>query len=420
MVQKVCLQIIVLIVFNLSICGCSFLQQEEFADIAWETSGYGNDGNFDGCLGNGVLYQPEAYVAGISATRIADGNRLWQITDKFKPKTEPIISGERLYIFSEAVNTEFKNTKPYLFVFNKNTGTIVARVTLTEEPGSGQGRWWLACYQGWVYFCYYTNYNTPTQVISISRLQESAIQEIGDVEQLINPSLFLQTSSPFQIPADKILFDKDRCFVFFSGIGWRGPLPEGLSMTDGYYPQEAIRVVCTDLDGVVQWESNLKYTGNGMGGTHRLVMNNDRLFIADWSGAACLEKSNGNVVWESAGMFCAIRFVLKGNRLFSSGYKPEGPDAGSLYCLNADTGAIVWSQSTRFSLDSNPIIMHERVYSVMSDALRVFNKDTGELLYENKDWGIPGYRSQGYVPQEGNIIYLPRENDIIALKLRGM
>ena len=118
-------------------------------------------------------------------------------------------------------------------------------------------------------------------------------------------------------------------------------------------------------------------------------------------------------MWEQSGFTSSDRLVLEGKKLYST------CDV-SLNCFNADTGALQWQYNSSFTLDSNPIIWKGRVYSVMADALRVFDAGNGKLLFTNSDWGLPGYRVQGYIPQQDNIIYLPKTNEIIALRLRDL
>ena len=52
-----------------------------------------------------------------------------------------------------------------------------------------------------------------------------------------------------------------------------------------------------------------------------------------------------------------------------------------------------------------------------ADGLRVYDKDTGEVLGIDTNLGLPGMRGQGYIPHNGDILYLPQTEKLVAVKL---
>lgn len=397
----------------LTCCGCPSepAEEEPFADVVWQTSGYGIDGCENGILSDGVLYQPEGWYGGISATRVSDGKLLWQIGQKFSAKSNVVVSGERLYIFSCAIHEDGIDVEDYLWVLNKESGTVMARVTLTGSPVLHQSEGWVALYKGYLYFPCTDDVFNPT-VDGIFRMAETDIELSGDTDQTRSVSLFLDVTQ-YQRPSVRFLFENDRVYVYLGGAGWRGRLPEGETLIPGYYPQDAVQVLCLNLDGTEIWKTGLQYAGRVSGANDVLLMDDTRLYLGDWSGRACLNKADGSLVWEQSGFTSSDRLVLEGKKLYST------CDV-SLNCFNAETGALQWQFNSSFTLDSNPIIWKSRVYCVMADALRVFEAGNGKLLFTNSDWGLPGYRVQGFIPYQDNIIYLPKINEITALRLRDL
>lgn len=411
--KNLVLPLVIILGLVLISCENPFAPKEEkpFADVVWKTSGYGNDGTQNGVLSDGVFYQPEVIYGGISATRVSDGKILWQIGKKFLASSNVVVSGELLYIFSDAYHGDGIDVEAYLWVLNKNTGVVIARVTLAWSKVIKQAEWWLAYNQGYLYFNCTDDQFNPT-VRGIFRLAETDIELSGEVEQARTVSLFLNATL-YQRPSVRPLFENDRVYVYVGGSGWRGPLPEGETLIPGYYPQEEVQVLCLNLDGTEIWKTGLQHAGDVAGSSDILVMDDTRLYLGDWSGRACLNKADGSLVWEQPGASVGWRLVLDGKKLYSI------CDV-SVYCFNAETGSLQWQYDSSFSLDSNPIVWKGNVYCVMADALRVFDAKNGKLLFTNKEWGIPGYSLQGFVPRQDDMIYIPRTNDMIALRLRDL
>jgi len=157
----------------------------------------------------------------------------------------------------------------------------------------------------------------------------------------------------------------------------------------------------------------LQYAGKVTSGAEKFILSGNHLYLGDWSGRACLNKADGSIVWEQVGYTADDRLVLAGNQLFSTG-------STNVYCFDAATGNQLWQYNTTYSADSNPILWDGRLYCVMADALRVFNPKNGKVLYENKDWGLPGSRAQGFIPQLDDMIFLPFSDEIVALRLRDL
>jgi len=124
-------------------------------------------------------------------------------------------------------------------------------------------------------------------------------------------------------------------------------------------------------------------------------------------------KSGPKVLWKAnVGPGCSS-FAVVGNRVYTMGNgekDAEDQDIGSIYCLNASTGAVVWKHTFPSKLDprafeggqcATPTVDGDRVYALSRQGLFFcLNKDTGAVVWSKNfltdfgtkllDWSYTG------------------------------
>lgn len=132
------------------------------------------------------------------------------------------------------------------------------------------------------------------------------------------------------------------------------------------------------------------------------VIDGNKVYIGTEGGEEdfyCLDVNTGNLIWKQL-----VSWVW-GSANVSDGlvYVP-GVD-GYVYCLEGETGAIVWRYRTERSTCSEPLIIGEHVYFGSWDHyLYKFNKKTGEYIWKYQLSG--GSDSGSPISGEGKI-FLP-------------
>ena len=174
----------------------------------------------------------------------------------------------------------------YLWVLNKKTGTVMARVTLTGSPVLHQSEGWVALYKGYLYFPCKDDVFNPT-VDGIFRMEEEDIELSGDTDQTRSVSLFLDVTQ-YQRPSS------DSCSRMTGYMSiWAAPVGAVVFLKARLYPrllsQEEVQVLCLNLDGTEIWKTGLQHAGRVSGANDVLLMD-DTAVSGRLVGACLLEQ----------------------------------------------------------------------------------------------------------------------------------
>lgn len=378
-------------------------------DEVWKTTGFAVTSSRDSLVHNGVLYLPESLRQGMCAIRLSDGVVLWRFSNIFNANTNPVLHEGKLYVTSRRRS----GVPCTLWIINSENGVILGRLELdinSADTNLIQYEGWLALHENTLYFpisCFNDADHGPS---GIYRLDLLSLPSYGEDPVPVAPDLFLP-SGQFQRESVYPVFDEDRVFVYFGGLGWSGALPEGEELLGRkYYPQSAVRLYALTYDGTIIWETGFDHAGEVFAGGKRLLLSDNTLFLADSSGRAAVNKVTGDLLYEKKGVSGWQRMTLENNRIYAA-FDLE------LRCYDLATGNVLWINRHDYTRDANPVIWKNRLYMVDSDALHVYNKNTGLLLGRERSLGIRDYRDAGYIPHVGDIMYVPKTEELVAIRL---
>jgi outer membrane protein assembly factor BamB len=91
---------------------------------------------------------------------------------------------------------------------------------------------------------------------------------------------------------------------------------------------------------------------------------------------------------ENYGGYTYQAVYYKGKVYYTSGESESGADFRNIHCIDAKTGKLVWSAIAKYSesLETNPIIAHDRLYVSQGSGIRVYNPENGKLIGVDKSF----------------------------------
>ena len=410
--MKIILNSTILSLLLLLISGCPFLsgnsqsQTNYYPDIIWNgDNDYYITNHLDSRMDEEILYTPEFSTTGLSATDLDTGKLLWRNSEYYGFETKPVCWGDYVICLLDS--------KPDLVFYNKKTSEISGKVNIQSIEGSAhfpQQGYWLKLIENDLYIGCLLTYNDYTEIsnrlyrislndFSLPSIQEQEIQ----AELLIN----YQKNGTLRVEP---LIENNRIYVYFGGAGRKIPedqSPKNLSE----HHQSDLSVGCYNLEGTLIWSTPLKKCGWIGGGTEVIqFFNDDKLFLTGADGIALLDKNTGETIYEKSCDGGWEYITIDGDYAYV-------PLFNYLKCFHIPTGELVWEHQNLYTRDCKPVIYGDHVYVVDSDALRKFDKRTGKLLGVNEKLGVPGYRSQRYMPHRDDILYILQRERIVAIRM---
>ncbi len=414
--MKMTLNFTVLILCLLLITGCPFLNivtnrddQSEtnyYPEIIWKKdNNYDITNHLDSLMDGSILYTPEFSTNGMSATDLSTGELLWRNSELYGFKTKPVCWND--YIIC------FRDSRPDLVFYNKKTGEIVAKASTQSIEGSSsfplQGKR-IKSIDDDIFITGVITYNDYTQISN--RLYKISLKGLtipNTEEQEVKAELLFdyQKNGTFRV---KPLFEDNRIYTYFGGAGRKVPedqSPKNLSE----HHQSDLSVACYSIDGNLIWNTPLEKCGwIGISQEVLQFFNGDKLFLTGADGVALLDKATGDIIYEKSCDGGWEYITIDGDYAYV-------PWCNYLKCFHIPTGELVWEDQNLYTRDCKPIIYGDHVYVVDSDALRKFDKRTGKLLGVNENLGVPGYRSQRYMPHRDDILYILQRERIVAVRM---
>ncbi len=114
---------------------------------------------------------------------------------------------------------------------------------------------------------------------------------------------------------------------------------------------------------------------------------NDRVFACSLNGHFyCLNVLTGEEIWsEKLGshlLFEKSSPAIVDGKIFICSYKDDGSYNGSIFCVNADDGGIIWHISPGNNHDYSPAVVDGKVYAAgLNNQLSCFDAVNGDLLW---------------------------------------
>jgi len=336
---------------------------------------------------------------------------IWK-NNQFKyDSTNPVI-WNNFAIFSAYKTNEGEGGFNFAFL-DLETGETRARFVLSRELTEeyhGIHGFWLKVIEDDLYFA--SRANDPEGYhVKFNRLNLKTLSMERENIQSITPEV-LYTYTNASLMRTEPVFEKEYIYLHLGEAGSKVPDDQPKTQQSQYH-QGDIKLLKMDLQGNLLWETGFEHTGwIGDASKALTLFKEDQLFLPTYFGAALVDKNTGEVIYDKPGHYCSGRMTLEGDYAYMTGWQ-------SLNCVYVPTGEIIWTHDIEFTRNCKPILYGDRVYVVDSDALRVYNKKTGELRGVNYNLGVPGYRSQGVMPYIDDILYILQTEQIVAIRMEG-
>lgn len=385
------------------------------------SEGYEPQPSTESLLHAGVLLLVQ--TEGLVALDAQTGEVKWRF--KGAPlSTRPVVVEDTWVVFPELPRSGWNNQS--LWVLKLDTGEIAGRLRLRwpedlDPPGSLYGPFiwetWIAASGPTLYMplSYLPPTLAPVKYRGIFRftLEKDSLQ--ADRVTDIHPQLLL-SSTPYQELTARPAFTADRAYFFLNGSNVE--LPDSEPRNEDNFRRSDVRLVAWSLSQDRElWSRGFSYLGHKT--WNPLTVQEGRIYLGDFKALACVESSDGTLVWEKGvapwdGSFYFSDMALRvvGDRVFST-------VIDNFHCFSAFTGELQWSfeEPLDYTLDSNGEVFGSRVYLATPTGLKVFDTVTGRLVGEDTGLKIPGYRIQGIMPRGGDMLYLLRNEELVAVRM---
>ena len=352
--MKIRLNLIILMIIALSLtmCQCSLNQQELYqgkplikVDIAWRSAVYQN-ANFAYLVIGNTAYIPEG--DGVAAVNLDNGAIKWRINGTFVPGSNIEKIGDYLYVFedySAPAESAISNDITYVRIAKiKIDGTSIEMMLVGSEKGWKTRMAYLSSDNTYLYWGSYDN--------RFIKLNPSTLEK----------EVIYTTTNEFM---SKILISNNIAYV--------GHIQQaGISDRKIHGTITAINL----SNNTVIWEKTPSYA-NYLG-AFPFVIKDDRLYVFDSRVTACFNNNTGEEIFNNTntegGSF--------GGGIFNGDYAYfTSPlyNGKRVYCINRNTGAIVWSDSGE-QLGTTPHINNGVLYVAEQTHLRLYNATNGQVI----------------------------------------
>lgn len=137
-------------------------------------------------------------------------------------------------------------------------------------------------------------------------------------------------------------------------------------------------VCCLDINKhCILWKFHTKDE------TSSLALFDSKVYFASWYYIYCLNADSGNLVWKYKfnryGYLSACPPVVTGGRVYM------GADDNYIYCFNAYSGKLIWKYKTDASIRTSPAVTNSKIYITSGDGyIYCLNAKTGKLIWKYK------------------------------------
>lgn len=330
-------------------------------NVIWRESVF-TDSNQLMSIKDGVLYFAEKFNGGAIAINANSGNMLWKDHSRAYLVSNPLFFEDgKVGYFSETSDRE----KFELYIYDSNGSFGKKVVCLGEEyiqqmftaHTNGNDLYWNAHGLG-----------LATINIESEMTYNSENDEWEVIPEIIYPWIDENEEE-----------DND-------GVRYRTPVILDNILYSAFQPKanDTGTFFAVDLSTKeVLWENSdtdlYGSTGNPM------YLRNDKLIALDKRGYGILDPFTGIFDVEIAGLdkpllsSSAGGFFYNDNVYFTN-INSSTWDEDNIFCLDEETGELIWSKSRPSSHGSNPVVHEGIVYIAMQSSIDLFNSETGEYL----------------------------------------
>lgn len=390
-------------------------------DVLWEAPMYSVHNSYASILHENTLYVQQG--SGMIAVDITDGHELWRTvgSDKVSPYSEMLLIDDYLLFVGISYGEDGKLRRD-LWLMNRHTGSLVGRNKLVCPDFIPVAEWDYYFYQyDWI-----ESYGNRIIMPIMKMMDPGHFAHLGVYEFDFNPALFTMDDDKEPIELECVYKFKERqdgqvrpiienniMYQYVCGSGWRGALPEGDELEDGFYYQKDVHVVAIDLvTNTVLWKVNLNICGWASSHEH-LLLEDQILYIADYRGRAAIDTQNASLLYEYSG-------GTMGYSAYDDGILYYPFVDATLRAYRPSDGKLLWEHQPEeyiHNRETNPLFHGDRVYMVDPEGLRAYNKKTGKYYGLQESLGAPGNRIPGYIPFKDDIIYIPQTTRLLAVRL---
>ena len=334
----------------LTMCNCSLIPSNSQGtinvDIAWRAQ-VGVTANF-----SILVHGNTAYVTvggGLTAVNLDNGSIKWKVEGQFVPNSNPVMISNTLYLFEfYSSESEINNVRIARIAVD---GSRVEMLNVGPDESWNIRIYYLSSDETYLYWGT-RSFNVGEGTNKLVKLNPATMEK----------EIIFTTTNEF---VGKILIE--------SNIAYVGHIPQdGTSDSSIFGTITAINL----SNNSILWEKTPK-SANYMK-AFPLIINNDRLYVFDGKGTACYNQYTGQEIFDNSNSFGGYY----GGGVFDGDYAYfTSPRYGKpkVYCINKDTGAVVWSADNE-QLGSTPHINKGILYVAGPNQLCLYNATNGKLI----------------------------------------
>ena len=294
---------------------------------------------------------------------------------------QPVVIGNYVYVFL---------VPNIVICFDKSTGKNTAIVQVDIDNKNLEIGWNVTAHQQYLYLELWTNGQYFVRV-DVNEINQS---ENIEIVQVIMPEILWEADTIEVMPEEKRYFTAKPVIhnntVFTSTYNAHARVPVELA---GFNIETKQMVFYQTFGGPEDIADNIPFPEKGAGVKgNPILINDDILYYLSTSITAwniSTEQQLYRHIYTSE-LPQSKRFVAdslqpvfyKGKIYYTGGVSASQGDYRNIHCIDATTGELVWNAIAEGSetLDTNPIIAHDRLYVSQHSGLRVYNPENGRLI----------------------------------------
>lgn len=364
--------------------------------ILWRTDSYA-DSNQNMVIKDGVIYFAEKRNGGAVAIDVETGKIIWRDKERAILISKPLFFENELlgYIAENDSYTDFQ-----LYLYSKD-GAYIKKIICPGEIYAHQG------YNGAVHK------NKIYWNSSYSGLMEMDIEKDVKYE---NSEYIGYPKTIYQWIDETESENPD-------GVRYRVPLIYENILYTGYHSDLISNnsgiVISIDL---TNYRTIWEVTPNKMlvFSETPLYLKNNKLMVLDGLGFGSINALNGEIIFENSGYdkpgSNSGLYWIDDDYVYFTNYNSPTWDEDNIFCLNINTGEVIWKQSRDSSHGSNPVTHNGILYIAMQGSIDLYSQETGEYL--GSDQRIRGDEWQlCNVLKHENIMIFRNLKEVIAIKM---
>ena len=377
----------------LSFFSCDFFGEKKNTEeepsytvrIAWDSGLFSNDYQSHTVYGDSVYFyeRPPGFLTtniySLAKLDAETGEFIWRsLTFSDIVFCQPVVIGEHVYVFLE----------PNLIIcFDNATGDWTATVGVDIDGLDLRLGWNVTAYQEYLYMELRSNvrYFVRLDVNTIMHGDSGTVQEI-------TPEIIWKPETKEYISAKPVVYKNT---VYASTNSPRAAEPVELA---GFDINTGEMVFHTTFGGPEDGDLPFPETG-GSSNSNPILIHDDVLYYLNWSVSAWDLETGEQLyrhvfTWDTpepqwyhaTNSLQAIYY--QGKIYYTSGESYRPNSYRNTRCIDAKTGKLVWNTIAKYSysLQTNPIIAHGRLYVSQFGGLRIYDPETGKLIGVDKSF----------------------------------